>query len=80
MKWVKIGQIQNNISISEQKVRELVKNGVFIEGKHFVKNQHIKHLLFNLEEIEKWLLQDTYSSSPKEIQKEIQNIVDKIVV
>jgi hypothetical protein len=76
MKWVKIGQIQDHISISEQKVRELVKNGVFVEGKHFVRNKHIKHLLFNLEEIEKWLLQDVYSSTPKDIQ----NIVDKIVV
>ena len=76
MKWVKIGQIQNYISISDQKVRELIKEGVFVEGKHFVKNKHIKHHLFNLEEIEKWLLKDTYSSAPKEVQK----LIDKIIV
>ena len=75
MKWVKIGEIQNYISISEQKIRQLVKDGVFKEGKHYVKNKYIKHSLYNLEEIEKWLKQDVYSSAPKDIQ----TIIDRIV-
>jgi hypothetical protein len=61
MKWVKIGQLSNYISISEQTARKLVKEGIWEEGKHYVKNPYIGHMLYNLEELEAWLVQ---SSSP----------------
>jgi len=62
MKWVKIGQITKYISISENTVRRLVKENVFQEGKHYVKNPYIGHTLFNLEELEAWLLQNSAGS------------------
>jgi|GEM_PF-3240864 hypothetical protein len=63
MKWVRIGQLTNYISISEQTVRKLMKENVFLEGKHYVKNPYIGHTLFNLEELETWLLQHSQGSS-----------------
>ncbi len=68
MKWIKIGQINSNISISEQKARELVKNKVWIKGIHYVDNPHIKHRLFNLDEIEKWLVDSGIITSSNEMQ------------
>jgi len=67
MKWIKIGQIANYMSLSEQKIRQLVDNDILEEGIHYVKNPHIGHTLYNLEELEKWLLQDTKSSSSSHI-------------
>jgi len=63
MKWVRIGQLTNYISISEQTVRKLMKENVLTEGKHYVRNPYIGHTLFNLEELESWLLQSSHSGS-----------------
>ena len=66
MRWIKIGQITSYVSISEQKVRQLIKDMVWEEGVHYVDNAHINHRLFNLEAIEKWLVDNTPNpSSPK---------------
>lgn len=67
MKWIKIGQIASYISLSEQKIRQLVDNDILEEGIHYVKNPHIGHTLYNLEELEKWLLQDIKSSTSSHI-------------
>lgn len=67
MKWIKIGQIASYISLSEQKIRQLVENEILEEGTHYVKNPHIGHTLYNLEELEKWLLQDIKSSTSSHI-------------
>ena len=45
MKWIKIGQITSYISLSEQKIRQLVDNDILEEGIHYVKNPHIQHPL-----------------------------------
>lgn len=67
MKWVKIGQITSYISLSEQKIRQLVENDILEEGIHYVKNPHIGHTLYNLEALEKWLLQDIKTSASNHI-------------
>ena len=67
MKWVKIGQVTNYISLSEQKIRQLVHEDHLEEGIHYVKNPHIGHTLYNLEELEKWLLQDAKSTTSNHI-------------
>lgn len=67
MKWVKIGQITSYISLSEQKIRQLVDNDILEEGIHYVKNPHIGHTLYNLEALEKWLLQDIKSPTSNHI-------------
>lgn len=68
MKWIKIGQIGSHISISEQKARELVKNNVWIKGLHYVDNPYIHHRLFNLQELEKWLLDSDSIITKNEMQ------------
>ncbi len=59
MKWVKIGQLTNYIAISEQTARKMIKENIWEEGRHYVKNPYIGHMLFNLEELEVWLLQSS---------------------
>ena len=68
MKWIKIGQVANYISLSEQKIRQLVKEEVLEEGRHYVKNPHIGHTLYNLEALEKWLLEGTESPTTDTFQ------------
>jgi len=65
--WVKIGQLSSTyISISEQKIKELIDKSIWKEGVHYVSNPHINHRLFNLEAIEQWLIDNTPNSpSPK---------------
>jgi len=69
MKWVKIGQVTKYISLSEQKIRQLVQDDLLEEGIHYVKNPHIGHTLFNLEELEKWLLQDIKNDTANYFQE-----------
>ncbi|BAF72390.1 hypothetical protein [Sulfurovum sp. NBC37-1] len=69
MKWVKIGQVTNYISLSEQKIRQLIHDDLLEEGIHYVKNPHIGHTLFNLEALEKWLLQDVESTTAKHMKE-----------
>lgn len=69
MKWVKIGQVANYIALSEQKIRQLVQDDLIEEGVHYVKNPHIGHTLYNLETLEKWLLQGTKSSTSSHIKE-----------
>jgi len=73
MKWIKIGQINSHISISEQKARELVKNNIWIKGLHYVDNPHINHRLFNLDELEKWLIDSIESTPNNEMQKIVKD-------
>jgi len=68
MKWVKIGQITSYISLSEQKIRQLVVQEVLEEGIHYVKNPHIGHTLYNLEALEKWLVQDEKRATSSHIE------------
>lgn len=72
MKWVKIGQIPKFISISEQKIRQLCKDHILKENVHYTKNSHIGHTLYNLEKLEKWLLEDTDSVSQKKVKEKMK--------
>jgi len=73
MKWVKIGQVTKYISLSEQKIRQLVQDDLLEEGIHYVKNPHIGHTLFNLEELEKWLLQDIKNNTANYFQELVKD-------
>jgi len=73
MRWIKIGQINNYISISEQKARELIKNNVWIKGLHYVDNPHINHRLFNLDELEKWLVEEDESKLSNPMQEIVKD-------
>ena len=73
MKWVKIGQVTKYISMSEQKIRQLVQDDLLEEGIHYVKNPHIGHTLFNLEELEKWLLQDIKNDTANYFQELVKD-------
>jgi len=73
MKWVKIGQVTKYISLSEQKIRQLVQDDLLEEGIHYVKNPHIGHTLFNLEELEKWLLQDIKNDTANYFQELVKD-------
>jgi len=55
MALVKIGQIGNYVSISEQKVRQLMKDGIWKEGEHYYKNRHLGHTLFDIDVIVVWV-------------------------
>lgn len=73
MKWIKIGQINSHISISEQKARELIKNNIWRKGLHYVDNPHINHRLFNLDALEKWLVDSNENSSTNEMQEIVKD-------
>ena len=73
MKWVKIGQVTKYISLSEQKIRQLMQDDLLEEGIHYVKNPHIGHTLFNLEELEKWLLQDIKNDTANYFQELVKD-------
>ena len=55
MKLVKIGKIPGMIDISEQKIRELVREGEWKEGVHYCRHSALNHTLYDMEAIEKWI-------------------------